>query len=110
VRVVVDDAEPHALVVHPRGDVIVGARRLEQTGWMVVQEHLAAPREARQGEHAADVAARDHPRRLHDPLVVQRADEAHLGPPASRTAARIAADAADARREVDGAWALAGHP
>ena len=77
-RVVVDDAEANAVVVHPYRDVVVGARGLEQPRGMVVHEHLTAPRETGQGQHAFDVATRDGACRRDQPLVVERADEAHL--------------------------------
>src|SRR5262249_60631247 len=77
-RLVVDDAEPDPIVVDARRHLEIRRRRLEQPGGMVVHEHLATLRESRQREHATDVTPRDDARRLHDALLVERADEAHL--------------------------------
>jgi hypothetical protein len=83
-RHVVDDPKPDPLVVHPGGDVVVRTRRLEQSGGMVVDEHLSPPRETRQREDASDVAPRDDARRLDHALVIDRADEADLAPARER--------------------------
>jgi hypothetical protein len=45
---------------------------------MIVDEQLAAAREAREREHLPGVAARDDARAVHDAVVVDRPDEAHL--------------------------------
>src|SRR4051794_17768597 len=47
---------------------------------MIMDEHLAATREARQRQHAPDVTSRDDARRLHDAVRIQSAREANLTP------------------------------
>ena len=43
---------------------------------MVVHQHLAPLGKPGQGEHPPDVSPRRHPRRLHNPVVVELAHEA----------------------------------
>ena len=63
-----------------RGDVQIGARGLEETAGMVVDEHVAALRDTGKREHGVDRAAR------HDARVGERAvgvgahHERHLAP------------------------------
>ena len=52
-RGVVDDGEPDAVVVQPRGDIEVRLRGVEKSRRMIVDEHLALLGESRQREHAA---------------------------------------------------------
>ena len=77
-RLVVDDAESDAIVVHAHRDVVVGTRRLEQSGRMVVQQHLASAGEAGECQNARDVATCHHARGLYRALFVERGDEAHF--------------------------------
>ncbi len=77
-RVVRDDAETHAVVVHLGRHGEVGARGREVTTGMVVQQHLARPGDARERQHAIDRAPRHRARRHEDPVAVQFRDEGNL--------------------------------
>jgi hypothetical protein len=65
---VVDDAEAHAAVVQLRRDGQIGLRGLEKPAGMVVQAHLPAGRDARQGQHHVHCASRHGARRDHYPV------------------------------------------
>jgi hypothetical protein len=45
---------------------------------VIVHEHLAALREAREREDTLHVATRRDPRGAYDAIVIERADEAHF--------------------------------
>jgi hypothetical protein len=62
-----DDPEADAFIVQPRGDVQIGARGLQKSAGMVVDQHFAALRDPGKREHGVDRPAR------HDARVGERA-------------------------------------
>src|SRR5581483_9282460 len=81
---VVDDREPDAVLVDPRGDVEIGIRGFEIAGRMVVHQHLATCRESGQCQNTGDITPRHDPCRGDPLLLIERADEAHFAPARQR--------------------------
>jgi hypothetical protein len=75
---VVHDPEADAAVVQAHGDVEVGVRGLEQPARVVVEHHLSAGRDARQGQHRVHGAACDRFRPPHRAIGGDVGDERDL--------------------------------